>query len=87
MHLIQPLRQGKRKVGAYQCVLGISTIHRIPSECRMVAKILHLVFAEPAVPVGTTHPGDTNTAAQRHGLSIPFHNLADDLVTGNQTRT
>jgi hypothetical protein len=53
----------------------------------MVAKILHLVFAEPAVPISTTHPGDTNMAAEWYSVRTPFHNLTDDLVTGNQTRT
>jgi hypothetical protein len=53
----------------------------------VIAKILHLVFAEPAVPIRSAHPRDANAAALRYSLGSTLYNLTDDLMAWNQSRT
>jgi hypothetical protein len=52
----------------------------------VIAKVLHLVFAEPAIPIRSAHPRDANAAALRYSLGRTLYNLTDDLMTWNQAR-
>jgi hypothetical protein len=50
----------------------------------MIAKILHLMLAEPAVAIGAAHPGDTHARSYRHCVGSPFHYFSNDLVSWDQ---
>jgi len=52
----------------------------------MIAKVLHLVFAEPAIPIRSAHPRNTDAASLRYSLGSTFYNLTDDLMAWNQVR-
>jgi hypothetical protein len=53
----------------------------------VIAEVLHLVFAEPAIPIRSAHPRDTDAASLRYSLGGTFYHLADDLMTWDQPRT
>jgi hypothetical protein len=53
----------------------------------MIAKVLHLVFAEPAIPIRSAHPRNTDAASLRYSLGSTFYNLTDDLMAWNQSWT
>jgi hypothetical protein len=44
------------------------------------------VFAEPAIPIGSAHPRNTDAASLRYSLGRTFYNLTDDLMAWNQVR-
>jgi hypothetical protein len=86
MYFIETLRQWKREVCTYEGELGIATIYCVARKDWMVAEILHLVIAEPAISVGSTHPGDANPGSQRHRFGPAFNDLANNLMPWNQSR-
>ena len=60
VHWIEPLWQGVGEVFAHKGKLCVPAIDGVSGECRMIAKIFHLMFAEPAIAIDATHPGDTD---------------------------
>ena len=52
----------------------------------MIAEVLHVVAAEPAIAVYPTHPGDAHARSKGQILGCAFHHLADDLMTGDDAR-
>jgi hypothetical protein len=52
----------------------------------MIAEILHLVLAEPAIAVHAAHPGDTHASSDGQFRGWRFHHFADNLMTGNNAR-
>src|ERR1700722_951678 len=65
MHVVQTLRDRKRKVGAHQRILRVATIDGISGECRVIAQVLHAVLTVPAIPIDAANPGDADAASQR----------------------
>lgn len=53
---VESLRYGKRKIRAHERILGVPSINGIASERRMIAKVLHVVLAEPAISIRAAHP-------------------------------
>jgi len=60
VHWIEPLWQGVGEVFAHESKLCVPAIDGVSGECRMIAKIFHLMFAEPAIAIDATHPRDTD---------------------------
>jgi hypothetical protein len=52
----------------------------------VIAQILHVVAAEPAIPIYAANPGDANTAPQRQLRRCTGGHLAHNLVTGDELR-
>lgn len=84
MHWIQLLRQRIREVRSHQRVLGIPSIYRVAGEYWMVAKVFHLMFAEPAITIDASHPGDTNARSDGRVLCRTVHNFAYNLMSRNE---
>ena len=56
MDRVESLRYGKRKIRAHERILGVPSINGIASERWMIAKVLHVVFAKPAISIRAAHP-------------------------------
>src|SRR5450755_411764 len=84
MHVIQAGRQRKGEVGADEGILGITSIHRISGEHRLIAQILHSVLTVPAITVYATHPGDANPRSERQLDCRTLDHLSDNLMARNE---
>ena len=73
----------KYEIGARQRILRIAAIDGIAGKSRRIAEILVALAAVPARSVGSAEPGDTHTGSERQLWSCAFHNVADNLVPGN----
>jgi hypothetical protein len=83
---LQPWGQWINEIGSNKDVLSITSVHRVAGEDGPVAKILESMLAIPASAVRSTHPGNTDSAAQRHICRCTMHDLADNLMSGNEVR-
>jgi hypothetical protein len=52
----------------------------------MVAEVLHVVTAKPAIAVDAADPGDADARADGEGCGCAFNYFADDLMARNDAR-
>jgi hypothetical protein len=52
----------------------------------MIAEVLHVVAAEPAIAVYSAHPEDADARSHGQIRGCAFNQLADDLMAGDDTR-
>jgi len=52
----------------------------------MIAEVLHVMAAEPAIAVDPAHPGDADARSKQEVCGCAFHHLANDLMAGNEVR-
>ncbi len=76
---------GKRvdEIGAHRGELGVAAVDGVAGEDGMVAEVLHVVAAEPAIAVDAADPGDADARACGEHRGCAFDNFADDLMAGD----
>ena len=52
----------------------------------MIAEVLHIMAAEPAIAVDPAHPGDAHTCSDGEGRSCAVHHLTNDLMAWDDAR-
>ena len=84
VQIVERIGQWKHEVGARGGELGISAIDRIAGKGGRIAKILPASRAIRAGAVDSADPGHSDPGPERQILVCAIHNLADDLMAGDQ---
>src|ERR1039458_5280743 len=84
MQVVEPRRKWKDEIGPSEHIFRITTVDRIAGEDGRIAKVLHASAAIPASAVGAANPRNSYASAGRKVRSGAFHDVADDLMSGNQ---
>jgi hypothetical protein len=84
--IVEARRQWNGEIGANRHILRIAAVHRVAGKYGMIAEVLHLVAAEPAIAVHAAHPGDAHARSDGQVRGCAFHHFADDLMAGNNAR-
>jgi len=92
MEIVELKGKRKSKVGTNDCVLSVAAIYRITGKRWGIAEILHTEVTIPASAVGSSHPGNAYTRADRRvlhgsGAGSSRYDIADDLMSGNDSGT
>ena len=74
------------KISADGSELGVAAVDRVAGEDGMVAEVLHVVTAKPAVAVDAADPGDADAHADGRGCGCAFNDFADNLMAGDDAR-
>jgi hypothetical protein len=84
VQIIQRIGQAKNKVGAGECILGVSAVDCVAGKSSRVTEVFKAVLAIPALPISPTNPGNPDAGAQRQARRSAFDDLTDDLMARNQ---
>src|SRR5437588_6341638 len=77
--------QRKNEIGAGDGKLGVATRDGVSGESREIAQVFIAAPAIPASAVGASEPRDAHAGAGRKLGGGSAHDLADNLMAGNNT--
>ena len=84
MQVVERCRKWKYEVSPRQRIFCITAIYRVAGEDGSIAKVLHASAAVPTCSVGAANPRNSNARSGRKVCGGAFHDVADNLMSGNQ---
>jgi hypothetical protein len=84
VQIVERCRKWKYEISPSKRIFRVASIYGIAGENGSIAKILHASAAVPTASVGAANPRNSDARAGRKVCCAAFHDVADDLMSGNQ---